>query len=98
MNSMDMQASVHNLSQLDRHQNEAHRMPVEHQDQNADKVLQENVAKMRMPVEADKAEGKKTDSKRKKKEFAHKRRKKKKKEKEERRMSGKGGFFVDTDA
>jgi hypothetical protein len=98
MNGIDLQASVHNLSQMDRHQSETHRTPVVHQDQNADRALQEAVARMSMPVEADQAEGKDSDSRSKTKVFARRRRRRKRDEEESRGRAHGRGFFVDVDA
>jgi hypothetical protein len=99
MNGIDMQASVHNLSQMDRHQSEAHRTPVVHQEGNADRAMREAAARIDMPVEPDEAEGKNADSQGRSKVFVRRRRRRREEEEEERRGRAEGrGFFVDFDA
>ena len=51
MNGVNLQASMHNLSQMDRHQHEVHRAPVENQVQNADAEREQAARRVDMPVE-----------------------------------------------
>jgi len=68
MNAVNMQASVNNVTQMDKHQHDQARTPVVHQDQNAVIAREEAEKRLRMPMEADHAEGKKVDSRQEKKD------------------------------
>lgn len=61
MDGLDIQASLHNLSQMDRHQQDGHRTPMVHQQQNAEMARDEAGQRIEKPVEADEAEGKTVD-------------------------------------
>ena len=72
-NSVNVNLSVTNLTQMDRHQTDVHRAPVLNQEQNA--RMAQNAAEMRlaMPVEPDAVEKKNIDPDD-KKQNGHKRR------------------------
>lgn len=61
MSGMNVQISLTGLSQVDRHQNDIHRTPVIHQDQNAAIMQADAHKRMSMPVEPDAAEKKSVD-------------------------------------
>lgn len=63
MNAVNLQASVNNVTQMDRFANDASRTPLVHQDK-TELIAQKNAEhRIRMPVEAEQAEHKKVDSK-----------------------------------
>jgi hypothetical protein len=62
MNTVNFQASVSNLVQMDRHQQDTHRMPVVNQEQNATIAKDEAARRALMPVEADAVENKKVEA------------------------------------
>jgi hypothetical protein len=68
MNAVNMQASVNNVTQMDKHQQDQSRTPLVHQDQNAVIAREEAEKRIRMPMEPDHAEGKKVDSRQDKKD------------------------------
>jgi hypothetical protein len=61
MDSVNVNFSVNNLPQMDRHQSEIHRTPVVHQDQNARSAEDEAAMRLSMPVETDAVEKKNVD-------------------------------------
>jgi len=61
MDGVDVQLSVTNLVQMDRHQSDVHRVPVLNQEQNADAARQKASRRMKAPVETDKSEGRTID-------------------------------------
>lgn len=61
MDSVNVNFSVNNIPQMDRHQSEIHRTPIVHQDQNARTAEKEADMRMTMPVEADEVENKNVD-------------------------------------
>ncbi len=63
MSSGDMQASVNNLTHTERIQQASHRLPIVHQEQNAEKVMKDARQRLQTAPEADVVEGKITDSK-----------------------------------
>ena len=68
MNAVNMQASVNNVTQMDKHQQDQSRAPLVHQDQNA-VIAREDAEKLiRMPAEPEHAEGKKVDPRHEKKD------------------------------
>lgn len=97
MNSIDFQASMHNLSQMDRHQQETHRAPVMNQEQNADISRDEAAQRVDMPVQPDQTENKNIDPQaRRRREWEERKRRRKEKEKEKKqRRSRDSGRFVD---
>ena len=94
---MDFQASIHNLLQLDRHQETAHRTPLEHQAATEHAQEQETAHRTEMPNQPEQTEGKNVDSegsKRYMKENEKRRKKKKKRTPRGRTIDG-AGRFVD---
>jgi hypothetical protein len=63
MNTIDLQASVNNLTQVDRHQQDQHRAPVVNQQQNAQIVREEQEQRVNAPAEPEKGDGKIIDPK-----------------------------------
>ena len=61
MNGLNFQASVSNLTQMDRYHQETHRTPVVNQEQNAQIAQDEAARRTMMPMQPDEAEGKKID-------------------------------------
>lgn len=104
MNTVNVNVSVNNLPQFDRHQNDIHKNPTVFQDQNAKIAQGEIEHKLQMPVETEAADGKKVDSKQKKEEQSAKKKQHKGSQKENNsekkggRSRDEGGFFVDIEA
>lgn len=82
MGEMDMHASFHNLTQMDRIRQDQHQMPVAHQAQNAEQEKNEAAAKIKKPNEAEEAEGKIVDPKKRREEERRRRRRQQKKDDE----------------
>ncbi|MBN1578435.1 MAG: hypothetical protein JW913_17875 [Chitinispirillaceae bacterium] len=61
MSEINVQLSVTQLAQIDRHQNDAHRTPAVHQEQNAQRAHEEATRRLAMPVEPDTVEKKRID-------------------------------------
>ena len=101
MNSIDFQASMHNLSQMDRHQQETHRTPVVNQEQNADISRDEAAQRVDMPVQPDQAENKNIDPRAaRRREWEERKRRRKEEEdkkKKKKKRSHDSGRFVDLD-
>jgi len=103
MSSVNVNISVNNLPQLDRHQNDIHKNPIVNQDQNAKIANNEIAQRMNMPVEVEHSEGQKVDPNQKRLE--EERRKKQKRErqgdqekKKNKNSGGSGGLIVDVEA
>lgn len=78
MSEINVQISVSNLTQIDQHQNDQHRLPMVHHDQNTEIGQQEIQKKLSMPVEPDEIEKKNINQhKNKNKNASDKRRKQK---------------------
>jgi hypothetical protein len=103
MGDGNVQLSMTNLTQMDRHQTDSHRAPVVNQAQNAEIVREQAEQKVRSPAPPDKSEGKTIDPNARREEEQRKRKKKKDAEKGEhgvplpRPRSG-SGRFVDFEA
>ncbi|MBD3390427.1 MAG: hypothetical protein GF418_00290 [Chitinivibrionales bacterium] len=97
MDSMDLQASIHNLLQMDRHQEEVHRTPVAHQAQNAEIAREEEGRRTEMPNEPEQSEGKNVDSESRKRYHreAGRRKREQKKRRQSRGRAAGAGRFVD---
>ena len=100
MNGVNFQASFHNLTQVDKIQQDEHHAPVAKQDQNAEEAKEEAAKRIDMPTEPDETEGKVIDPENKKKNPGQRRRKKKKKKKAKRAPDRRRdrGRFVDFSA
>jgi len=61
MSGINVQISMTNLTQVDRHQNDIHRLPATHQDQNAAIVQADAHKRVSMPLEPDATEKKNID-------------------------------------
>jgi hypothetical protein len=72
MNTVNLQASVNNLSQVDRQQQYLHRTPIVNQEQNAEIAQEEAARRARMPVQLEQSEGKKIDPEDRRKESQRK--------------------------
>lgn len=102
MSGADVQISVANLTQMDRHQSDTHRSPIVHQVQNAQISREAAAQRVAMPVEADAAEEKNIDPE--KRSFFTEDQKKQKKEKKKQNCRRKpvrstnSGYIVDIDA
>jgi hypothetical protein len=101
MDGVNLQASVNNVTQMDRFQQDASRTPVVNQEQNAVIEREEAERRIRMPVQPDHVEGKKVDPQQRKNE-SNARKKKQKKgaagDQEQKGRTTTGGFFVDIQA
>jgi hypothetical protein len=100
MSGLDMQASLHNLTQADRLQQEAQKAPLAHQSQSAEKVRQDAAQRLNMPTQPDTVEKKDPDARHRKRLFflGKKRKKKKKDDKKSARHADGDGFFIDYSA
>jgi len=103
MSNVNVQVSLTNLTQMDRHQSDTHRAPMVNQEQNAEHSRMLAARRLVAPVEPDKVEGKKIDPEARREEDARKRRKRKSSDESEARramkrtMSGRGNM-VDFEA
>jgi hypothetical protein len=102
MESINFRASMHNLTQADRHQEEVHRTPVVNQQRSEDMGADAALRRLGMPVEPEETDTKTVDPGHRGKVFMKRRRREKKeREKEDRRRRNRGegsGRFVDIDA
>jgi hypothetical protein len=78
MDGVNVNVSVSNLPQIDRHQNDAHKNPIVNQDQNAKIANNEISLKLTRPGEVESTQGKNVDPNQKKDESAKKNKYKKK--------------------
>lgn len=99
MDGLNFQASVNNLTQMDRHQQDAVRTPVINQEQNAELARDEAALKALRPPQPDDIEGKKVDP-RQRKQDNDKRKSRQKSENGEQTpgKSTNSGFFLDVKA
>lgn len=100
MNNIDFHASLHNLTQMDRHQHDLTRLPLAHQEQNAEIARDDAAKRTDMPVEPDEAEGKNVDPEDRRHERRNSRRRsgaKERKKQRRKRDGGSTGYFVDID-
>lgn len=102
MSSVNVQVSVVNIPQIDRHQNDIHKNPIVHQEQNAQKAHDEIDKKMTMPNETENSRGKIIDPNQKRDEFKKRNKKKKNEVREGKKTDaisrGDEGYFVDIQA
>lgn len=101
MNEVNFQASVNNMVQMDRFQNDASRAPVVNQAQNAGIEQTEAEQRIQMPVQPEQADGKKVDPRQRKPETREKKKRRKPSPAPDQKPEGKsstGGFFVDLQA
>jgi hypothetical protein len=82
MNGLNFQASVSNLTQMDRFQQDAHRTPVVNQEQNAQAAQDEASQKTLKPMQPDGVEGKRIDPRQRKGDENAKKRNRKKEAKD----------------
>ena len=98
MNGVDLQASFHNLSQMNKHQADGHTTPITNQEQNAEAAKEEAARRIDKPNEAEETEGKTIDPEKKKENNRQRRKKKKKDKRKQRKNPGSTGRFVDFSA
>jgi hypothetical protein len=101
MNAVNMQASVNNVTQMDKHQQDQSRAPIVHQDQNAVIARDDAEKRIRMPMEPEHAEGKKVDARQEKKNRQGSRKQQKKNIQDGAKgppPSGSSGYIVDIQA
>ena len=102
MSGIDVQISIANLTQMDRHQNDINKAPAVNQEKNTLIALQESAKRVTMPVEPDQAEGKNIDPEDKKRENLPKGKKKKRTKKadsiKQSLSRSNSGYFVDVEA
>lgn len=93
----NLRASVHQLTQVERQQQESHRSPVAHQDQTERASHDEWMHRSRMPVQPDGTEGRNVDPEHRKKVFFKKKKRRKKTRPRDRDQFDRGdeGLFVD---
>jgi hypothetical protein len=99
MDGVNFQASVNNLTQMDRHQQDAVRTPGVNQEQNSQIARDEAAQKALRPEQPDEIEGKRVDPKQRKQDN-DKRKDQKKKERGDGApgKSTSSGFFLDVNA
>jgi hypothetical protein len=98
MNGVDLQASVSNLSQMDRHQQDSHRSPIVNQQQNAETAREEAAKRVNMPVQPDVIEGKIIDPENRRRNLQERRKKKKKEQARVCKQNRGNGFIIDIQA
>jgi hypothetical protein len=98
MNGVNLQASLHNLSQMNRHQQDEHTKPVVNQEQNAEAAKENAAQRIDKPVEPEETEGKVVDPENKKKNGSRRRKKKKDGKRKKKKSPGNRGRFVDFSA
>lgn len=102
MSSVNVQVSVSNLVQMDKHQSDIHRGPVVNQGQNAEIAAGESAQRMTKPVEPDHTDGKKVEPGDRRREDPQKKKKRKPDDKkdltEHVKTRGENGYFVDLQA
>jgi hypothetical protein len=96
MNTLDVQASLNNLVQMDRHQEEGNRIPMVHQSANASFERENAAHRLERPNQPEQPEGKNVDSEAHKRymQAREKRRQAHKKQQRRGRTDG-AGRFVD---
>jgi hypothetical protein len=97
MESMNLHASFQNLTHTDRLQQDIHRAPAVHQEQNAKIAGDEHEQAQSMPMQPDQAENRITDPHDRKRTLFQTKKRKKQKEKQ-RSKSMDSGLFIDCDA
>jgi hypothetical protein len=95
MNSVNVNISVSNLPTVTQHQSDVHRVPMVHQEQNADLERDRFDRQMRAPKEAEGAEGKIVDPKERREE-KRRSRKKREQQREEERKAQEEAALADT--
>ncbi|MBD3345484.1 MAG: hypothetical protein GF401_10520 [Chitinivibrionales bacterium] len=100
MKGVDFRASLNNLTQLDRHQQDIHKAPLLNQERNSEIARQKAAQRVEMPVQPDETEGKNIDPEERRREQAEGERKKRRKNKNtnEHKRPRNNGLFVDIDA
>jgi hypothetical protein len=101
MDGVNMQASVNNVTQMDKHQQDQSRSPLVHQDQNAVIARADAEKRIRMPTEPEHAEGKKVDARQEKKNGRNGQKRQKKNNENASKgqpSSGSSGYIVDIQA
>lgn len=101
MSGVNVNVSVSNLPQIDRHQNDIHKNPAVNQDQNSKIANNEMSLKLTRPGEAESTQGKNVDPNQKRDELSKKAKSKKKKVKEAVKKEPKSndeGYIVDFQA
>ena len=101
MNGVNFQASFHNLTQVDRIQQDEHNTPIVKQDQNAEEAKKEAAQRIDKPTQPDGPETKVVDPKNKKENSRRRSMKKKEKKGKKKRSPDCGrnrGRFVDFSA
>jgi hypothetical protein len=83
MSDGNVQLSLTNLTQMDRHQTDSHRAPVVNQVQNAELAREEAAQRLKSPAPPDQAEGKIIDPRAKREEEQRKKRKRRQQEQAE---------------
>ena len=96
MNGLNFQASVSNLTQMDRYQQDAHRTPVVNQEQNAQAAQDEASQRALKPMQPDGADGKRIDPGQRRRDENSKKRNRKKGAKDASNVAmKKNGHFLD---
>jgi hypothetical protein len=101
MDGLNLQASVNNVTQMDKHQQDQSRSPLVHLDQNAVIAREDAEKRLRMPVEPDHVDGKKVDPRQEKRDRQSRRRKQNKNNPDAAKnlpRSSSSGYIVDIEA
>ncbi len=100
MNGVNMQASVYNLSQMDRVQQNQHNNPIVNQEQNAESTKEDAARRIDMPVQPDQVENKTVNPDGRRARYFQKGKKREKEKNKNRNKRGEGNYgrFVDFSA
>jgi hypothetical protein len=101
MNAVNLQASINNVTQMDKHQQDQSRTPIVHQDQNASIAREDAEKLIRMPIEPEHVEGRKVDGRQEKKNRQSSQKRQKKNNQNNAKgplSSGSSGYIVDIQA
>ncbi len=99
VDGMNLQASMHNLTQMDKIQQDSHNTPIVNQEKNAEAAKEAAAQRINKPVEPDETEEKTIDPDNRKKDAnRNKKKKKKKKGRKPKNRGGDTGHFIDFSA
>ncbi len=98
VDGMNLQASMHNLTQMDKIQQDSHNTPILNQDKNAEAAKEAAAQRITKPNEAEETEEKTIDPDNRKKDANRNKKKKKKKKRKPSNRGGDTGHFIDFSA
>lgn len=99
VDGMNLQASMHNLTQMDKFQQDSHHTPIVNQEKNAEAAKEKAAQRIDKPMEPDETEEKTIDPENRRKDARRNQKKKKKKKKTKPPNRGEDtGHFIDFSA